>query len=86
VSAEVACAMAEGALQRSSASHVLAVTGIAGPGGATPGKPVGTVWVALGCRGQVVLTKRLQLSGSRSLVRQQTVEYALRWLLAAVSF
>ena len=51
VSAEVAQAMAEGALAHSRADLAVAVTGIAGPGGATPGKPVGTVWLALAGRG-----------------------------------
>ena len=51
VSAEVARAMAEGALVHSEATWAVAVTGIAGPAGATPGKPVGTVWLAIGRRG-----------------------------------
>ncbi|WP_457330509.1 CinA family protein, partial [Rhizobacter sp. P5_C2] len=46
VSEEVARAMAEGALRHSPARFAVAVTGIAGPGGAVPGKPVGTVWLA----------------------------------------
>ena len=50
VSREVAEAMARGALVHSTAALAVAVTGIAGPGGATPGKPVGTVWLAVARR------------------------------------
>ena len=81
VSAEVACAMAEGALRHSKASLAVAVTGIAGPGGATPGKPVGTVWLALARRGGTTEAERLQLDGDRAAVREQTVQHALRRLL-----
>jgi nicotinamide-nucleotide amidase len=82
VSAEVAIAMAEGALRYSSASVAVAVTGIAGPGGATPGKPVGTVWVAFATRGkEEVRAELLQLDGDRAAVREQTLAHALRRLL-----
>ena len=77
VSAEVARAMASGALQHSSAHVAVAVTGVAGPGGATPGKPVGTVWLAWAQRGTPPQAERLDLSGDRSDVRQQTVRHAL---------
>ncbi len=77
VSAEVACAMAEGALAHSRADLAVAVTGIAGPGGATPGKPVGTVWLALARRGAPAQAERLQLGGDRGAVREQTVRHAL---------
>ncbi len=82
VSAEVACAMAEGALAHSRATLAIAVTGIAGPGGATPGKPVGTVWFALAQRGGVARAELLQLSGDRTAVREKTVVHALQRLLA----
>ena len=81
VSAEVACAMAEGALVHSRASLAVAVTGIAGPSGATPGKPVGTVWFALARRGGAAVAELLQLDGDRSAVREQTLAHALRRLL-----
>jgi nicotinamide-nucleotide amidase len=78
VSEEVARAMAAGALARSRATLAAAVTGIAGPGGAVPGKPVGTVWLAWGRRGE-----RLQLSGDRDAVRAATVAQALQRLAEA---
>lgn len=84
VSEEVAGAMAEGALANSNAHLALATTGIAGPGGAVPGKPVGTVCFAWS-RGQHAhphtFTERLVFSGDRQAVRQQTVEHALHGLL-----
>jgi len=85
VSAEVACAMARGALAHSRATCAVAVTGIAGPGGATPGKPVGTVWFALAQAGAPAQAERLQLSGDRTAVREQTVAHALTRLLEALA-
>ena len=78
VSGEVACAMALGALQHSHADIAVAVTGIAGPGGATPGKPVGTVWLAWAQRGSPAKAELLHLNGDRNEVREQTVVHALR--------
>ena len=80
VSAEVACAMADGALARAKAQAAVAVTGIAGPGGATPGKPVGTVWVAVATRLQPAAATVLQLGGDRAAVRRASVLQALRLL------
>jgi nicotinamide-nucleotide amidase len=85
VSEPVVRAMAEGALSRSHAQWSVAVTGIAGPGGAVPGKPVGTVWLALAHRGQVLLAESLQLDGDRSAVREQTLQRALARLRAALA-
>lgn len=82
VSAEVVCAMAAGALAHSPADVAVAVTGIAGPGGAVPGKPVGTVWLALTRRGDAVQAERLQLDGDRASVRAQTTVIALQRLHA----
>lgn len=84
VSDEVARAMAAGALARSAAHYGVAVTGIAGPGGATPGKPVGTVWLACARRGAMPRAELLQLHGDRRSIREQTVRHALRALLALV--
>jgi nicotinamide-nucleotide amidase len=84
VSAEVARAMALGAIAHSHADLGLAITGIAGPGGAVPGKPVGTVWMALARRGQGVAKARLlQLPGDRAEVRGQAVAQALAALQTA---
>lgn len=84
VSAEVALAMAEGVLARTPAALALAVTGIAGPGGGSPAKPVGTVWLAWGVRGGVCDTRLLQLGGDRAAIRLQTVLLALEAGVAAL--
>ena len=89
VSEAVVRAMAEGAVQRAGVELGVAVTGIAGPGGAVPGKPVGTVWLGLAQRGPAgaveVRAERLQLDGDRAAVREQTVRQALRRLLEAAA-
>lgn len=77
VSEPVARAMAEGALARTRAQLAVAVTGIAGPGGAVRGKPVGTVWLATAGPGGT-RAERLQLDGDRDAVRAQTVAVALQ--------
>ncbi|MGE5652068.1 CinA family protein [Noviherbaspirillum sp. UKPF54] len=84
VSEEVAGAMAEGALANSNAHVALSTTGIAGPGGAVPGKPVGTVcfaWSIERNNHQHTYTERHVYSGDRQAVRQQTVMHALQGLL-----
>jgi nicotinamide-nucleotide amidase len=78
VSEEVARAMAEGALLHSGASLSVAVTGIAGPGGGSPAKPVGLVHCAAARRGGVVFHRELRLGDiGRNEVRLATVEAAL---------
>ena len=84
VSEAVARAMALGALRRSGAQVAVAVTGIAGPDGAVPGKPVGTVWLAWAVkRGlKIHVTADLErFSGDREVVRRKTVRAALVGLL-----
>ena len=76
VSEPVVRAMAEGVAARFAADASVAVTGVAGPGGGTEGKPVGTVWFALALRGDVE-TKRAVLFGSRTEVRARAVQLAL---------
>lgn len=80
VSEEIAAAMAEGALANSNAHVTLSTTGIAGPGGAVPGKPVGTVCFGW-AMGHHTHTERLVFAGDRHAVRQQTVAHALQGLL-----
>ena len=81
--ADVACQMAQGARERLGADVAVAVTGIAGPGGAEPGKPVGTVWLGLaGAHGSHA--ERRRFAGSRDEVRAQTVLWALSALEAAL--
>jgi nicotinamide-nucleotide amidase len=75
-------AMAEGVLRHSAADCAVAISGIAGPGGATPGKPVGTVWLAWQTRGAGTLARREQFDGDRQAVRRQAVAAALRGVLA----
>lgn len=84
VSAEVARAMAEGALRISSARFAVAVTGVAGPGGGTPAKPVGTVWLAVCERGGTARATLLQASGDRAAIRSRSVARVLELALDAV--
>jgi nicotinamide-nucleotide amidase len=77
VSEAVALAMAEGCLKVSGADHALAVTGIAGPGGGTPAKPVGTVFVALASRKKSSVCRKLFFPGGRDRFKLLTSQAAL---------
>ena len=84
VSRETALEMARGALDRLGGEVGVAVTGIAGPSGGQPGKPVGTVWFAWAARRGPALSVRAELErfpGSRDEVRRMAVCRALRGLL-----
>ncbi len=81
VSREVALAMADGALAHSAAQLAVAVTGIAGPTGGTPAKPVGTVWLATARAGEATRAELLQLDGDRAAIREETVRRALQRLI-----
>lgn len=83
VSAETVAAMAHGALARSAADLSCAISGIAGPGGATPTKPVGLVWFAWMRRDAGPRTEQHLYAGDREAVRRQAVAQALRGLLDA---
>lgn len=83
VSRETACEMARGAQTALSTDLAVSVTGIAGPGGAEPGKPVGTVWIGLAC-GTEVDARVFHFEGNRAAIRAQTVEHALTALESAI--
>lgn len=80
VSDVVACAMAQGAMQRAPVQVSVAVTGVAGPTGGSADKPVGTVWLAWCVEGQVS-SERMVFAGDRAAVREATVRHALQGLL-----
>lgn len=80
VSEPVARAMAEGAIARSRARASVAVTGVAGPTGGSPEKPVGTVWFGWSVDGRV-RTERRRFDGDRATVRAATVHCALMTLV-----
>jgi nicotinamide-nucleotide amidase len=85
VSEEVACAMAEGALLHSHADLAVACTGIAGPDGATRGKPAGLVHLAAARKGQSTLHEECRFGDiGRDAVRMKSVENALKLLFQAM--
>ncbi len=81
VSQETCMEMVSGALIHSGASLAVAVTGIAGPSGGTPEKPVGTVWIGWKRRGGYPETRVFHFAGDRDAVRRQTVATALDGLM-----
>jgi nicotinamide-nucleotide amidase len=84
VSAEVACAMAEGAIAHSAADLSAAVTGLAGPTGGSPGKPVGLVHIAASRRGGATLQRAFRFGDiGRAEVRQRAVEEVFKLILEA---
>lgn len=84
VSAETAREMAEGLRTRSGADLCIATTGIAGPDGGTPDKPVGLVWLGLSTK-EGTETRKLQLTGDRERIRTLATLNALYWLYQAAS-
>ena len=84
VSEPVAIAMTKGIIECSGTDLGVAITGIAGPGGGTDEKPVGTVWIAVGRKGQNVTAKRFRFNGDREAVRNQAAKTVLNMLRAIV--
>lgn len=84
VSEETAREMAQGALARSQARAAFAITGIAGPSGGTPDKPVGTVCFAWAGTGPETVSERQYFAGDRRQIRAQSVRHALKIMLALV--
>jgi PncC family amidohydrolase len=84
VSSECAGAMAEGALTLLKTDIACSTTGIAGPGGATPAKPVGTVWFGVARKNGPTSTRLFLFKGDRASIRAQSVAAAQRLILEAI--
>jgi nicotinamide-nucleotide amidase len=84
VSREVALAMAAGGLDKIGAHHALAITGVAGPGGGTEAKPVGTVWIALASANGHTEARQFRFQGGRDAVRLWSATSALGILRLAL--
>jgi nicotinamide-nucleotide amidase len=80
VSEPVARAMAEGALARSHADCSISVTGIAGPDGGTPEKPIGLVWLAITMKGAETTAREVRLMGNREMIRARAAQAGLNML------
>ncbi len=85
VSEQVVKAMVAGALEKSDATLAISTSGIAGPDGGSPEKPVGTVWIAWQIKERVAITERFEFKGDRDSVRRQAVLAALLRLSKEVS-
>lgn len=85
VSEHVAKAMAQGTLQHSRADIAVSITGIAGPQGGTPEKPVGLVWLGLAVRDGDCAAREVHFGGGRKQVRRLSVGAALEWVIETVA-
>lgn len=83
INAETVTAMALGVAQKMGTECSIAVSGIAGPGGDTPGKPVGLVFIGIYCKGKVEVFKNV-FSGDRNAVREQSVYNGLKYLIQSI--
>lgn len=86
VSQETVTAMAEGILKRSQANLSVAVSGIAGPGGGSPEKPVGTIWFAWAHQNHSTHTQMVHLQGSRTHIRKRCVTIAVSGLVTSLGY
>jgi nicotinamide-nucleotide amidase len=84
VSSECVAAMAEGLLQRAPVDWALSVSGVAGPGGGSVNKPVGTVWLGWARKGQPATTRRFHFDGDREAVRMAAARQALLGLIERI--
>ncbi|MCL2678040.1 MAG: nicotinamide-nucleotide amidohydrolase family protein [Clostridiales bacterium] len=84
VSAQTAAQMAAGARELAGADYALAVTGVAGPGGGTPEKPVGLVYISFCGESGLCVTRQYHFTGDREAVRRQTGEAALELALELI--
>lgn len=85
VSAETADEMARGALARFGADVAVSITGIAGPGGGSPEKPVGLTYIAAATRAGLFRVERHLWQGERIAVKEQSADAALRLMMAAMA-
>lgn len=85
VSEQVATEMAQGALHRSHADLTVSITGIAGPDGGTPEKPVGTVCFGLAAKGVPLRSVTMHFSGERHDIRAECVRFASQWMMECAS-
>lgn len=81
VSAEVAQEMAEGILRLSGVSYAISITGIAGPSGGTPTKPIGLVWMALASASKPPQRRAFHFQGSRTEIQRAAATAACQWLI-----
>jgi nicotinamide-nucleotide amidase len=84
VSREMVIAMADGVLAASAGTLAIAISGVAGPGGGSPEKPVGSVWMAWRLRGGECRTRASHFAGDRTMIRQQAVMAAIQGALELV--
>jgi nicotinamide-nucleotide amidase len=85
VSEAVAKAMASGAQQQAEVEHAIAVTGVAGPTGGSVQIPVGTVWFGYAGINDQLLAVKQHFVGDRAAVREQSVVFAINWLIQVIS-